>query len=130
MAVRRNSRKRTAILDKLQSTTSHPTAEWLYRELKDDYPEISLATVYRNLRMFQENGCVRSIATVNGNERFDAKTAAHNHFVCDTCTAVIDIELESDNGTNHYSDVGKELNATIRSHNVIFYGECCECSVE
>ena len=49
---KRNSKKRDAILEKLKSTTSHPTAEWIYLELKKDYPKLSLATVYRNLKSF------------------------------------------------------------------------------
>ena len=46
----RYSRQREALLRLLKSVTCHPTAEWLYAELKKEFPHISLATVYRSLR--------------------------------------------------------------------------------
>ena len=52
-AVRKHSRKRDAILECLRCTTSHPTAEWIYTQLKPTIPDLSLATVYRNLAMFK-----------------------------------------------------------------------------
>ena len=48
------SRKREAILNALRNTDAHPTAEWVYRQLKPEYPDLSLGTVYRNLGRFQE----------------------------------------------------------------------------
>ena len=50
------SRKRTAILNALQETDVHPTADWVYAQLKPRYPNLSLGTVYRNLKKFCENG--------------------------------------------------------------------------
>ena len=47
--VRKHSHKRDAILECLRCTTSHPTAEWVYTQLKPTIPDLSLATVYRNL---------------------------------------------------------------------------------
>ena len=66
MAVRKYSRKRDAILECVRSTTEHPAAEWVYSHLKDEFPDLSLATVYRNLAMFKEEGLVESLGTVGG----------------------------------------------------------------
>ena len=52
MKSRNYSKKREAILEKIRSTTSHPTAEWVYRELKEEHPDLSLGTVYRNIGLF------------------------------------------------------------------------------
>ena len=84
-------KKREAILNCLRSTTCHPSAEWVHAQLKAEYPEISLGTVYRNLALFKEQGLIISVGTVNGVERFDANTEPHVHFICDTCDAVIDL---------------------------------------
>ena len=92
MATRNHSKKREAILAKLRSTTSHPTAEWVYLELKEDFPDLSLATVYRNIGLFKKEGEIISVGTVAGQERFDGNPAPHGHFVCRLCQAVIDIE--------------------------------------
>ena len=84
-------RKRNAILACLQGTTSHPSAEMVYEMLQKEHPDISLATVYRNLARFKSQGLVSSVATVRGVERFDAMTHPHVHFICTDCGAVIDL---------------------------------------
>ena len=52
----RHSPKREAILECLRSTTCHPSAEWVYAQLKPRIPDLSLATVYRNLARFRGGG--------------------------------------------------------------------------
>ena len=84
-------RKRNAILACLQGTTSHPSAEMVHQMLQKEHPDISLATVYRNLARFKSQGLVSSVATVHGVERFDAITHPHVHFICSGCDAVIDL---------------------------------------
>ena len=84
-------RKRNAILACLQGTTSHPSAEMVYEMLQKEHPDISLATVYRNLARFKSQGLVSSVATVRGVERFDAMTHPHVHFICCSCDAVMDL---------------------------------------
>ena len=88
----KNFRKRNAILTCLRQSKAHPSAEWVYAQLKAEYPDISLGTVYRNLALFKEQGLVISVGTVNGVERFDANTDPHVHFICSGCDAVIDLE--------------------------------------
>ena len=90
---RKNSRKRQAILEALCATKEHPTAEMLYQQLKADYPELSLGTVYRNLGVLAEEGLAVSVCRVAGQERYDADTAPHAHFVCRRCRKVMDMEL-------------------------------------
>ena len=84
-------KKREAILNCLRSTTSHPSAEWVHAQLKAEYPDISLGTVYRNLALFKEQGLIISVGTVNGVERFDADTEPHVHFICRGCHKVDDL---------------------------------------
>jgi len=130
---RKYSKKREAVLEKLQSTTSHPSAEWIYHELKSDYPEISLATVYRNLNMFREDGEIISLGAVKGQERFDARTAQHDHFICESCGAILDIMPSPDSASSEelhvrYSQIAPDLNVTISKHHVSYYGECKGCN--
>ena len=90
-AAAKQFRKRNAILACLQGTTSHPSAEMVYEMLQKEHPDISLATVYRNLARFKSQGLVSSVATVRGVERFDAMTHPHVHFICCSCDAVMDL---------------------------------------
>lgn len=121
------SRKRTAILKVLQETDTHPTADWVHNELKEKYPNLSLGTVYRNLKKFCENGKAMSVGVINGQEHFDANTNPHAHFVCETCGNVIDImenffEEEKLNGLNGIH------NHTFESAEVLFRGTCENCT--
>ena len=90
-AATKQFRKRNAILACLQRTHNHPSAEMVYDMLRQEYPDISLATVYRNLARFKNQGLVNSVATVGGAERFDAVMAPHVHFICTGCDAVMDL---------------------------------------
>ena len=88
----RYSKKREAILNAIRETKCHPSADWVYQTLKPTHPDLSLGTVYRNLEFFQQHGMVRSVGVVKGQERFDATTAPHTHFVCSCCGDVIDLD--------------------------------------
>lgn len=83
--------KRSAILTCLRNTHAHPSAEALHQLLQKEHPDISLATVYRNLALFKSQGLIQSLGTVGGIERFDANTEPHVHFICSSCDAVIDL---------------------------------------
>lgn len=83
--------KRTAILDCLRATGAHPSAETVHQMLLQRRSDISLATVYRNLALFKQQGVIQSLGTVGGAERFDYNTAPHVHFICQHCHAVIDL---------------------------------------
>ena len=84
-------RKRNAILSCIQDTHCHPSAETVHAMLQKEHPDISLATVYRNLALFKRQGLITSLGTVNGVERFDGNTVDHVHFVCESCNAVSDL---------------------------------------
>ena len=79
---RKRSKKRDAILSCLCSTDTHPSAEWIYHRLKPQIPDLSLATVYRNLALFQREGRIISVGVVQNLERFDANVHPHAHFIC------------------------------------------------
>ena len=92
METTKQFRKRNAILACLRGTTCHPSAEKLYQMLQQEHPDISLATVYRNLALFKSQGIIASVATVGGVERFDGNIEPHVHFICSGCGAVLDVE--------------------------------------
>ena len=84
-------RKRDAILTCLRQTTVHPSADWVYTQLKPQIPDLSLGTVYRNLSYFKEQGDIMSLGTVKGVERFDGNTDPHVHYICTECGCVLDL---------------------------------------
>lgn len=87
----KHSKKRDAILQCICQTDVHPSAEWVYRQLKPRIPDLSLGTVYRNIGLFRRSGTIASVGVVDGLERFDGNTAPHAHFICQCCGAVLDV---------------------------------------
>ena len=117
-------RKRDAILNCVRCTTTHPSAEWVYENVRTQIPDISLATVYRNLSLFK--GLIRSLGTVNGVERFDGNTEPHVHFICTQCGGVQDLpEISVPEELN--SAVARSSGGRVENCQLSFTGICGEC---
>ena len=119
-------KKRNAILSCLQQTSLHPTAEMVHELLHREHPDISLATVYRNLALFKRQGLIQSLGTVNGVERFDANTMPHVHFICNGCDAVMDlpqVQVPQALGTEAEEATGCQ----VSSCQLTFTGLCQSC---
>ncbi|MBP3323669.1 MAG: transcriptional repressor [Clostridia bacterium] len=127
MAVRENySRKRNAIYQAICSTKSHPNAEWVYEQLKPQFRDLSLGTVYRNLKKFCEDGKAISVGVINGQEHFDADTTPHSHFVCDRCQSISDI-YKPFFSEELLKSLNEEYGVSVTSNEVLFHGVCKEC---
>ena len=94
MAVLKYSKQREAIRDFLAHSEEHPTADMVYMNLRESFPNISLGTVYRNLNLLVELGEAQKLAFGDGKDHFDADTSLHYHFVCRSCGAVTDLPME------------------------------------
>lgn len=122
----RYSKKREAILTAIRETKCHPSADWVYQTLKPTHPDLSLGTVYRNLDFFQQHGMVRSVGVVKGQERFDAMTAPHTHFVCSCCGDVIDLDdIQLDAELDR--TVCEQYGLAVERHELTFHGLCQTC---
>ena len=119
-------RKRNAILSYLRSTDVHPSADMVYAQLKQEIPDLSLGTVYRNLSMFRQQGQIISVGSVRGVERFDGNTEPHVHFICTGCDAVMDmhqLEIPSQLTQTAQSQIGGE----VENCSLTFTGRCAQC---
>ena len=123
------SRKRIAILTTLQETTVHPTADWVYAKLKPRYPNLSLGTVYRNLKKFCETGKAVSVGVINGQEHFDGRVEPHAHFVCKRCGAVLDIPEEFFR-KHELEALSARFHLKLEDASVLFQGVCLQCEKE
>lgn len=120
-------RKRDAILNCVRSTEAHPSAEWVFEHVKEQVPDISLATVYRNLALFKEQGLIVSLGTVNGVERFDGNTEPHVHFICTQCGGVQDLpEISVPEELN--SAVARSSGGRVDNCQLSFTGICGDCA--
>jgi len=120
----RVTKQRRAIFSVLQGNPSHPTAEEIYRKVKRRLPQISLATVYRNLKVLVREGLISEITIPDGPNRYDFRTQEHHHFICDRCERVYDVEVPvQDRLTRELSRQGY----LVRARQTVFYGLCPKC---
>ena len=119
-------RKRDAILAYLRSTDAHPSADMVYARLKPEIPDLSLGTVYRNLSMFRQQGVIASVGTVSGVERFDGNTEPHVHFICQDCSAVIDMpHMQVPQMMTESAE--SQIGGRVATCQLTFTGQCSQC---
>lgn len=125
MTTIRRSKQRDAIKSYLMSTKAHPTAEIVYDNLKKEFPNISLGTIYRNLNFLVEHGEALRLDCGDGFDHFDGNTKPHNHFFCKGCHSIIDLEMLQIDHINIIANAGFE--GQIEDHVTYFRGLCKEC---
>ena len=125
LATLKYSRQRESIKQYLNSTKMHPTADTVYMNVKEEYPNISLGTVYRNLNLLADLGEAIKITTPYGGDRFDGCTTPHYHFCCTKCGSVIDLDLEELHFVNEAAN--QNFDGIIENHTMMFYGTCGAC---
>lgn len=119
------SRQRQCIIEYLKETKQHPTAEMVYLHVQKKYPNISLGTVYRNLKLLADQGKIKRLCYGDSKERFDGNISQHNHFICKQCDNVIDLDMESFEHINTLAQVC--FSGKIEGHITYFYGVCKGC---
>lgn len=120
------SRQREAIKNFLLGRCDHPTAETVYTSIREEFPNISLGTVYRNLSLLAEIGEIQKLSTGIGPDRFDGNTESHYHFICSHCGSVLDLDV---GGLDHINILaGQNFDGEIVGHQAYFYGKCPDCS--
>jgi len=86
--------QRREIYRELAKTQEHPDAETIYRRVRKRIPSISLDTVYRTLRLLEDEGLISRVGSISERTRFDANSDRHHHFVCTECGFIGDVYIE------------------------------------
>ncbi len=118
--------KRIAIYNYLHGTKSHPTAEQVYSEIKKEYPNISLATVYKTLDTFAKNNIILELNTGLGYSRYDADTNLHAHLLCDECKTLLDKNIDIED-REFLSKIETDSNFKVSNVKLILCGICENC---
>ena len=120
------SRQRELILETVRRSNDHPTADTIYTRVRAQDPKVSLGTVYRNLGVLAEEGLAVSVVRVAGQERYDATTEPHAHFVCRICRRVMDMELP-EGMEQVFGSLEQDFNFAAESCAVSVTGVCGDC---
>lgn len=121
----RMTRQKKVILDVLRNTTSHPTADWVYENAKKAIPDLSLGTVYRNLKLLKDMGEILELNFGSTYSRFDGNPTPHYHFHCSQCDRIFDIDVPQNKQLNF--DIERSSGFKVFDHRLEFYGICPEC---
>ena len=119
------SRQREAIKEFMMTRKDHPTADIVYMNVRKEFPNISLGTVYRNLTLLSDMGELLRLRVGDGVDHFDATITPHYHFICKGCGAVTDLELPIMHSIDTVAD--ESFNGRIDGHVTYFYGTCEHC---
>ncbi len=118
--------QRLSIFKMLRSTYTHPSAEAIYNSLREEHPTMSLATVYKTLDSFVQNGLITQLNLGEDSYRYDADTTPHLHLQCIKCKDVMDIPMLS-----HVESLRGEVAAhsgyELTNERIYFYGICPDC---
>jgi Fur family peroxide stress response transcriptional regulator len=117
--------QRQVILQFLKETEEHPTAEQVYQKIGEQFPGISLATVYNTLNMLKELGVIRELSYGDMSSRYDGNDTEHAHLVCENCNHVIYIACPPQESMQT-PDIDQH-GFQIRSYRLEYYGTCESC---
>lgn len=101
----------------------HATTNEIIKTVKERFPEIGVATIYRNLENLEEIGLIRKLSTnLKENIYESTKYEDHDHFICSDCGKIIDVK-KNDTLKNNFDEEGNLVNDT----SVTYYGICKDC---
>lgn len=124
----KKSKQREAIKAFLMTRKDHPTADVVYNNIRQEFPNISLGTVYRNLSLLVEIGEAVKVPSADNCDHFDGNTQPHYHFVCDKCGAVLDIDYDDCGMLSAMMNMAqKGFAGRIDGCQIHFHGLCSEC---
>lgn len=124
-----NTIQREAILKVLCESGKHLAADEIYQILIDKISQLSLATVYRNLKKLESHGLIKEVTTQSQQKKFESNLTLHFHTHCPYCGEITDIDYET------FAEVDKLLTEKTKkigcdSYNIEFFSTCRKCRMQ
>ena len=120
----RETRQRRVVYETIKNTYSHPTADWIFDQVRSTLPKVSLGTVYRNLAVLKEEGLLLEIYGNDRRAHYDADTAPHAHFQCIECEQILDVHGVKKLDWRTLKDL---VGCEVTGQTVEFNGRCSAC---
>lgn len=121
----RMTHQREIILQELQTSREHLTADELYDRVKKRLPRISLATVYRNLEILTQVGLIAKREVSGRQKRFDSDVSEHDHIFCIQCHRLDNLDLNREEVG--YLPTSSVEGYTVTGYRLEFMGICKDC---
>jgi Fur family peroxide stress response transcriptional regulator len=116
-----------AVLDIVWATKNHPTALEVYEAVKRVRPRMGLASVYRILHHLVEQEYIKEVGRGEERSRYDGNVSRHDHAVCTTCGALLDVPVEITVPEEILQAAAQATGIKLGSHEVRLYGRCSSC---
>jgi Fe2+ or Zn2+ uptake regulation protein len=107
------------------NTKSHPGADWVYDQVRKEIPNISMGTVYRNLKLLAQAGQIRELEIPGSLSRFDGDLSNHYHFRCEKCGRLFDLDQVMDRTME--ASIAQKTGFKVKRHYLEFIGLCLDC---
>lgn len=121
----RRSRQRDTILKVVMNTKTHPRADWVYEQVRKEIPNISMGTVYRNLKSLAEAGEIYQLELAGSTSRFDGNMDNHYHFRCRKCGDMYDLDEPVDRSIE--KRIAQKTGFKITQQRLELLGLCTKC---
>ncbi len=126
MAALKNTKQRCAIMRILNQGSEPVSAEEIFVGLREEFPNLALSTIYRNLERFAADAIVEKEIFNDGVVRYSIAGENHGHYlICTKCSAKVKIpdcplsRLEQ--------GLAKDTGYKIEGHTLTIFGKCPEC---
>ena len=123
----RRSKQRDTILRVVMDSKDHPRADWVYDQVRKEIPNISMGTIYRDLRSLAKSGEIRQLELADGTSRFDGNADSHYHFRCERCGHIFDLDEPVDHSIGE--KVAKNTGFKVYRQRMELIGLCNACQV-
>ncbi len=117
--------QRRAVLKFMIDAENHPTADDVYQALAPHHPNMSVATIYNNLKLFKQTGLIKELTYGDASSRFDFDSDKHYHIICSSCGKITDFHVS---GLEEVEQMAaNSTNYSVSHHRLELYGVCNEC---
>ena len=123
--MKRNTIQRSLVFEAVNKLQCHATADEIYKTIVKEHPNVSRATVYRNLNLLSEMGEIRKIEIPGGSDRFDHLCHDHCHVKCEKCGRLFDVDMEYITGLE--KSINNDRGFTFTGYDILFRGICPDC---
>lgn len=110
---------------KILKKHEHPNIDELYAQVKQEYPSISLATVYKNLSTLEKQGLVVEVNVPNQKAYYDIYEEPHIHIICSKCGHIQDLDFKNANLNAYQNELEKKQGILIDRLAVSAYTNGC-----
>lgn len=118
----RSSKQRDAVLEVLKNSCDHPTADMIYERVKEQIPNISLGTVYRNLGQLNDEGFITVVESSDKKVHYEGNLQEHIHFLCKKCDVITDV-FTKPQIPKDFAEMGYQ----VENQKTVYYGICKDC---